>query len=346
MKSMDKPKHTAIPPCIAAGRLPCNTNALAALRNLRAIGGVTPGNSAGQLAKNHAGQTRHGDRARALATAGKTAVGAVSVITPVYNDPRVCRALDSVLAQRLPPGVRIESIVVDDSDDDATASALSAYRDRIKILRPDERRGMYHARNLGLAVATGDVIAFLNADDQYADRDVLADALAEFESAEAPEMVYGYVTRIDAGGRKQRWLRDLLGNSQAWPLRWWIFGFGPRDPGVFWRRSVFDRFGHYCADFLICGDGEFILRACYNGDVTWRCMDRVVTLMTMGGLSTTDSFAKARFMASECRLGWRLQRIGPGWFVTCYVLGRYLLSKTIRGVARTFGRRRTVTQGS
>lgn len=282
----------------------------------------------------------------AKAVAGKTAVDVVSVITPVYNDPRVWRALDSVLAQRLPDGVRVESIVVDDSDDDATADALSAYRNRVRIVRPDERRGMYHARNVGLETATGDVIAFLNADDVYADHDVLADALAEFEDSDAPEMVYGYVTRIDAEGRKQRWLRDLLGNSQAWPRRWWVFGFGPRDPGIFWRRSVFDRFGHYCADFTVCGDGEFILRACYNGAIAWRRMDRVVTLMALGGLSTTDSFAKAQFMASECRLGWRMQRIGPGWFVTGYVLGRYLLSKTIRGVAGKFECRRTFTQGS
>lgn len=86
-------------------------------------------------------------------------VGIVSMVTPVYNDPRVGCGLDSLLAQRQPAGVCIEGIVVDDSDDDATAAALSAYRNHVKFVRLDERRGMYHARNVGLEAATGEVIA-------------------------------------------------------------------------------------------------------------------------------------------------------------------------------------------
>lgn len=178
----------------------------------------------------------------------------------------------------------------------------------------------------------------MNANDRYADHVVLADALARFEGAAAPEMVYPYVTRVGADARRQRWLRDVLGNSQAWPRRWWVFGFGPRGPGIFRLWSLFDRFRPYCADFVVCSDGEFILRNCYNGAVRWRRIGRVAALMAVGGQSTIDSFAKARFMASQCRLGWRMQRIGPGWFVTGCVLGRYLPSKKVRSIAGTFRR--------
>ena len=85
---------------------------------------------------------------------------------PAYNAAdTIARALDSVLAQSRQPS---EIIVVDDSSSDATAAVVQAYADRgVTLVELPERRGAAGARNEGIRQATGDAIAFLDADDEW-----------------------------------------------------------------------------------------------------------------------------------------------------------------------------------
>jgi glycosyltransferase involved in cell wall biosynthesis len=88
----------------------------------------------------------------------------VSVVIPSYNSARfVAGAIDSALAQTYWP---LEIVVVDDGSTDNTAEVLAPYGDRIRVLR-QENRGLAGARNCGLRAAKGDLIALLDADDQW-----------------------------------------------------------------------------------------------------------------------------------------------------------------------------------
>jgi glycosyltransferase involved in cell wall biosynthesis len=94
-------------------------------------------------------------------------VRTISVIIPTYNRAgEVCRAIDSALAQTLPP---FEVIVVDDGSTDETPSALARYGDRIRVLR-QTNQGVSAARNAGIAVARGELLAFLDSDDAWLPR--------------------------------------------------------------------------------------------------------------------------------------------------------------------------------
>ncbi len=89
----------------------------------------------------------------------------VSVIVPVHNGERyLAAALDSILGQTRPPE---EIIVIDDASTDATASILDGYGDRLRRIRTAQAGGPGRARNLGLQAATGDLAAFLDADDLW-----------------------------------------------------------------------------------------------------------------------------------------------------------------------------------
>jgi glycosyltransferase involved in cell wall biosynthesis len=90
----------------------------------------------------------------------------VSVIIPAYNAAAtIARALDSALAQTYP---RIEVIVVDDCSEDATSDVVSAYDDpRIRLFRLRHNHGEGGAVNHGITHATGEYIAFLDADDEW-----------------------------------------------------------------------------------------------------------------------------------------------------------------------------------
>jgi glycosyltransferase involved in cell wall biosynthesis len=87
-----------------------------------------------------------------------------SVVIPAYNAGQtLARALDSVLAQTWPAH---EIIVVDDGSSDNTIEALAAYGDRV-ICSRQKNAGPSAARNRGVEAASGDWIAFLDADDWY-----------------------------------------------------------------------------------------------------------------------------------------------------------------------------------
>jgi len=88
----------------------------------------------------------------------------ISVVIPAYNAGRyIGRAIDSVLAQTRPPD---EIIVVDDGSTDDTAAVVRGYGDKVRFIR-QENAGASVARNTGIEAATGDWIAFLDADDEW-----------------------------------------------------------------------------------------------------------------------------------------------------------------------------------
>lgn len=113
----------------------------------------------------------------------------VSVIIPVYNAaPWLAETLASVLGQSTPPR---QVIVVDDGSTDDSAAIARRYLPRIELVR-QPNAGCAHARNRGVALATGAYLAFLDADDYWA-REKLAWQLATFAQNPALEAVFGQV---------------------------------------------------------------------------------------------------------------------------------------------------------
>ena len=90
----------------------------------------------------------------------------VSVIVPCFNvEQTVKRALVSIAQQDHPC---LEVIAVDDGSTDGTASILASHgRPVTRVIRLQSNRGVAVARNAGLAVARGEYVAFLDADDEW-----------------------------------------------------------------------------------------------------------------------------------------------------------------------------------
>ncbi|MDZ4770958.1 MAG: glycosyltransferase [Chloroflexota bacterium] len=116
----------------------------------------------------------------------------VSVIIPVHNGAVFLPdAIQSVRAQNYSP---IEIIVVDDGSTDATADVASSLGDDVHLIR-QPKRGVSAARNVGFAAASGDLIAFLDADDLLTPGTIAAE-VGCFESNPDIDMVGGYMQLI------------------------------------------------------------------------------------------------------------------------------------------------------
>jgi len=88
----------------------------------------------------------------------------ITAVIPAYNSGNyIARAIDSVLAQTR---LADEIIVVDDGSTDATVEVVRAYGDRVRLIE-QANAGASSARNAGIQAATGDWIAFLDADDEW-----------------------------------------------------------------------------------------------------------------------------------------------------------------------------------
>ncbi|GFO64374.1 glycosyltransferase [Geomonas paludis] len=134
-----------------------------------------------------------------------------SIVTICLNAERYLQQqLDSVAAQRWDD---LEQIVVDGGSSDGTLAIVEAAarnNPRLRLVSgPD--RGISDAMNKGIALATGDVIAFLHADDLYPDPDVLTRVARAFRDHPGAEWVTGGISYIDQEGRPLRSYR---------PRRW------------------------------------------------------------------------------------------------------------------------------
>ena len=91
----------------------------------------------------------------------------VSILVPVFNDEAfLTRALDSCLAQSYK---NIEIVVIDDGSEDGTANIIRDYENkdpRIKAAYLDNNEGTHNARAHGVDLASGELVTFLDADDE------------------------------------------------------------------------------------------------------------------------------------------------------------------------------------
>jgi hypothetical protein len=88
----------------------------------------------------------------------------ISVVIPVYNEAAVLpRALTSVFAQTVAPA---EIIVVDDGSTDDSAAIARTFGERVRLVQ-QSNAGVSAARNRGIAECRSELVAFLDADDEW-----------------------------------------------------------------------------------------------------------------------------------------------------------------------------------
>ena len=212
----------------------------------------------------------------------------VTLITACYNSVATLpTAIESVLSQR---GVELEYIVVDGGSKDGTVELLKDYEQRFEgrlrwISEPDQ--GMYDAINKGIAMATGDIVGILNADDVLASNDTLAHIAAAFTPG--IDALYADIRFVKEGETVEA-LRNAPTVRYCSAAKWkpWMFRFAAMvpHPSFYVRRECFDRLGGYSLDYRICADFELELRYLYLAKFKAAYLPECVVVMRLGGAST------------------------------------------------------------
>jgi glycosyltransferase involved in cell wall biosynthesis len=204
----------------------------------------------------------------------------VSVITAVKNGAAtLADALSSVRTQRYS---NIEHIVVDGRSSDDTLRVVREHGRHVATVVSEADTGPYEAFNRGLRLATGGIVAFLNADDMYENDDVIADVVHELEPL-GVDVLFGDVLLVRADDVRSitRYYRSGT-FSRARLAR----GFMPAHPATFVKRTVYQRFGEFDASYRIAGDFEWTARVFSDPRVGYKHLPQVLVRMREGGLST------------------------------------------------------------
>jgi len=204
----------------------------------------------------------------------------VTVITVSYNSAAtIADTVRSVASQTYS---NVEHLVIDGQSTDATVQVVDAHWHPNLALRSEPDEGIYDAMNKGVAAANGDVIAFLNADDQYANPNVLADVVERMRACSLDALM-GDVAFYSPGRPERVVRRYSSGRFSPERLAW---GWMPAHPALFLRREVFLRTGRFRTDYKIAGDFEFVIRAFSNGQISYQYFPEILVKMQTGGAST------------------------------------------------------------
>ncbi len=202
----------------------------------------------------------------------------VSLITPCRNEaPFVDAFLDAALAQRLPPGWRLELLVADGASDDGTRQRLEARvaaepGAETRLVLVDNPEGATAAGlNRALARARGECIVRLDVHTTYAE-DYVARCLAALERTGAANVGGPWQAHIGSGRAEAI--------ARAWSSRFGSGGAasrrldysGPVDTVYLgaWRRETLQRLGGFDETLLRTEDDDLNLRIVRGGGVVWQ----------------------------------------------------------------------------
>ena len=184
-----------------------------------------------------------------------TGMPRISVIVPSFNQGSfIEKTLRSILDQEYP---NLELIVIDGGSSDNTTQVLKEYGRQIAHWVSEKDRGQSHAFNKGLALATGEIIGWLNSDDVYLNRCLFH--AAEYFAAQADiDVVFSDYIYIDEAGR---YLKRRKEPPFDYSIYLWTGACYHANIAGFFRRRVFDRVGNLDETLHYSMDYEFYLRA-------------------------------------------------------------------------------------
>ena len=217
----------------------------------------------------------------------------ISIITVAFNAQNTIeRCINSVLRQKFK---NFEYIIIDGGSTDNTCKIISNYRNNIDVFISEPDNGIYDAMNKGIALATGDVVGTVNADDYYADDDVL-NSIAKVFAGQDTSILYGDLDYVDQSHKIIRKWRS--GTYSRGMFNW---GWMPPHPTFYCKKILFDRLGAYKLDYGSAGDYELMLRFIHLNNNNAYYLNKVLIKMVIGGVSNKSLTNRVQAMRFDLK---------------------------------------------
>lgn len=231
----------------------------------------------------------------------------ISVVMAAFNAEKYLReAMDSILAQTYGD---LELIVLDDKSTDGSLQILKEYAaadPRVVVLENEQNMGLTKSLNKGLAVAKGEYIARMDADD-ISVPDRFAKQVAFLDSHPDYSFVSCIGRYIDEEGREEQ-LRLFPETHEE------ICAMMPKvdavmHPGVMFRREDIARIGNYCEDFRVVQDYDLWFRGMAAGYKFYNIQEPLVLFRRNDSYNTRKSKAYRLVDYRVRKKGYKLNKI-------------------------------------
>lgn len=204
----------------------------------------------------------------------------ISLITVTYNAAdTIERCIRSVIEQDYPD---LEYIIIDGQSTDDTPAIINKYKNHINITIAEPDNGIYEAMNKGIALAGGDIIGMLNADDFFADKEVLK-TIAEAFASTGTDVLYGDIDYVDKQDKIIRKWR-----SGIYRQGYFNWGWMPPHPSFYARQELFIKYGAYNPAYGSATDYELMLRFIHANKATAYYLNKILVKMLVGGVSNKN----------------------------------------------------------
>lgn len=175
----------------------------------------------------------------------------------------------------------VEHWIIDGASEDGTLEKIkdSGHPEKFLLSEPDS--GQYEAMNKGLALATGDVIGFLHADDVYANADVLKTVTQSMDSPSV-DACYSdlvFVRPEDINHVVRYW------KSESYQPGFFRKGWMLPHPTFFARREIYEKLGNFDTQISIGADWDLLLRFIEVNKIKTKYVPELWIKMRIGGVS-------------------------------------------------------------
>ena len=232
----------------------------------------------------------------------------ISIITVTFNSASVIK--DCLISVKSQEYKDIEHIIIDGASSDDTLSLLKSKQEQIDVLISESDKGIYHAMNKGLELASGEIIGFLNSDDFYATNSVLSQVVRTFKNNPSIDACYAdliYTARHDVNKNIRYW------KSSKFTQGLFSKGWCPPHPTFFARSSVYKKFGGFNLDYSIASDVELMMRFLEINKVNALYISELWIKMRLGGI-TNNSFQNILKQNKEILYALKKHNLPNNWF--------------------------------
>ena len=214
----------------------------------------------------------------------------VSIITVVYNGEKYLeQTINSVINQTYD---NIEYIIIDGDSQDNTLEIIKKHDQRISYWSSEPDKGIYDAMNKGLSRASGDIVAFLNADDWY-ELDAIESIVNVFLGNNNVDFVFGDVIQLDPVSKEERTYRVRLNEAKR------LMPFG--HPALFVKTDIHKKIP-FDLSFKIAADYDFVLTL-LDKKFQYQYLNKRITNFRLEGISSTENLMNENYIVLKKHYG-------------------------------------------